>query len=79
MNLTLKSLRRKYNLNQTELAQILGTSQGEVSRIEKGLRKPRPRVADRIRETFGLTAEQIWAMFYEGSDPNARPENLHRP
>lgn len=66
MRVTLKALRRQYHMTQSELATLIGATQVEVSRYEKGTRKPRAATMKRIREIFDLTAEQIWNMFYEG-------------
>lgn len=60
----LVKLRSHREISQLQLANELKVSQSTISKIESGERRPSPKVAEKIRETFHLTHQQIWEMFY---------------
>lgn len=56
----LKELREKKNLTQIELAEILGTSQKNVSHWEVGRNYPRPHLMQVIEDFFDVPKEVIF-------------------
>ena len=64
----LLALRRQNGLTQSQLAEQLNITQRMVAHYEKGTRRPRPEVAEKIGEVFGLTRSQLWEMFYTGKE-----------
>ena len=50
----LKAYRRAANLTQRSAARLFDITQAEWCRIEQGLRKPRPELAQRIARTTGV-------------------------
>ena len=65
---TIKELRQSRGLTQDDLAENIGCSRENISRYESGTRRPRPEVAEKIGEVFGLTRSQLWEMFYAGKE-----------
>jgi transcriptional regulator with XRE-family HTH domain len=65
--MNLRELRTKKDLTQAKLGALIGTSQRHVSEIETKKRKAPPKYAERIRDLFGLTTEQMWEMLYRDS------------
>ena len=60
----LKMMRNKKGITQAELAQELGVSQRAVAAYELGERRPSPEIANKLRQIFELSVEEIWEMFY---------------
>lgn len=56
---TLRTLRLKMNLNQTQMAGLLGTTQAQVARLEKGNTDPQRSTCKKLREVLGITADQL--------------------
>lgn len=56
------ALRKVMDLNKTQFAELIGTSQPAVSQYESGVRRPELDVAQRIRMRTGVTLDWI----YEG-------------
>ncbi len=52
-------LRQSKNLSQSELAELAGTTQATISRIEKGVNEPSPQVGRRIAEALGLRPSKL--------------------
>jgi putative transcriptional regulator len=48
-------------ISQTELAHRVQVSQGALSHIERGTRRPSLDVAIRLARAFGLTVEELFA------------------
>lgn len=48
-------------MKQDDLAQIVGTAQSELSRIERGKREPNVYLALKIAHALGATVEDIFA------------------
>lgn len=55
----MKFFREKKGMNQTELAQAVGISQGEISSYESGVKSPRVNVALAIAEVLGVTIAEL--------------------
>ena len=55
----LKALRKKMELKQTVLAELIGTSQDTISDIEIGQISPRLDMLYKIAEQFGMTLSQL--------------------
>lgn len=56
---TLRTLRLRKNLNQTQLAALLGTTQAQVARLEKGNTDPLRSTCKKLREVFEISADQL--------------------
>lgn len=59
MKVTIKAIREKRGLRQSELAQMLGTDQANVSRYESGERRLTLENAIRIAHVLGCTVEEL--------------------
>jgi putative transcriptional regulator len=64
-NVRLINLRKKHDLTQEELANIVNTSQSNIARIEAGERDPRKNLKIKIAKLFDVSVE--W-LFYEQID-----------
>ncbi len=53
----LGAYRRRHRLTQTELGQLLGWSQTNVSRLERGVSDPELRTIEQLAERLGLVVE----------------------
>lgn len=56
---TLRAWRRDKGLNQREAAHILRLSQTTYSRIERGVRFPKPKVLKRLVKKTGVSIERL--------------------
>ncbi|MFZ5936616.1 helix-turn-helix domain-containing protein [Pseudomonas sp. HS6-2] len=56
---TLRTLRLKRNLNQTQFAALLGTTQAQVARLEKGNTDPQRSTCKKLREVLGISADKL--------------------
>jgi len=61
-NIRLINLRKKHDLTQEELANIVNTSQSNIAKIEAGIRDPRKKLKIRIARLFDVSVD--W-LFYE--------------
>lgn len=59
LNERLKQLRKKNNLNQTQVAQKIGVSQNAYSRYELGTSEPKYFILSQLSELYGVTIEYI--------------------
>lgn len=50
---------KELNLNQAQIAQEVGTTQGVVSRWERGERKPNPLLRAKLEKSYGI-GWQLW-------------------
>lgn len=66
MSQSTRALREAMGVSQTELARRVQVSQGALSHIERGTRKPSLSVAMRLARAFGLTVEELFG------DPGSR-------
>ena len=57
----LRLLRFTQGLTQSGLAKRIGASQSYLSRVERGIRDPRPFLRQRIAETLGVEARVLFA------------------
>ena len=55
MSRTIKELREKSGMTQTDLAEKVGVSKSVISAYEKGIRKPSHKVLQLIAEAFGVS------------------------
>lgn len=58
----LKQYRLNHNLTQSQMAEILGTSQNYYNRLEANLKKPGFKLIDRISKSLGITIQNIREM-----------------
>lgn len=70
--LTLRELRQRAGLSQTELASRSGVRQCTLSTMENGTHLPRAGVLERIAEVLGVTAADAMEAFKEGRRVMAR-------
>jgi len=73
-NVRLINLRKKHDLTQEELANIVNTSQSNIARIEAGERDPRKKLKMRIARLFDVSVD--W-LFYEEVDDLWSLEKSH--
>jgi len=65
--LTLRALRLKHEMSQTDLAEKLKTSQPHVARLESGRAEPGRTTMKKLAEVFGLDMNTIDEAFEKGS------------
>ncbi len=58
----LSELRLRFNLTQSEVAERLGCTQAEVSRIEKGVRRLRTETLSNIAKAFNMPVDELVRM-----------------
>lgn len=56
----IKELRAERNMDQMELAALVGVRRETIGRLEKGLYNPSLKLAMDIAQVFGLTVEEIF-------------------
>jgi putative transcriptional regulator len=61
MSHSARALREAMGISQTELGRRVQLSQGALSHIERGTRRPSLDAAIRLARVFGLTVEQLFA------------------
>lgn len=66
----IRELRRKKGLNQTDLAKIIGLTQGYISDIERGRQPPSPKFVMKISEPLEISKDDL--SFLLGDDPSFR-------
>lgn len=57
----IKELRGSRNMDQMELAALVGVRRETIGRLEKGLYNPSLKLAMDIAQVFGLTVEEVFA------------------
>ena len=62
--INIKHIRRTAELSQQQLADLAGVAQTEISKIERGERRPKPGTAKKIAAVLGFD----WQKFYEGDE-----------
>ena len=55
----LKTLRLQHNLTTRQLAEHLGTTNSQISRIENGLRQPSGDLIIKIADFFNVSLDQL--------------------
>lgn len=55
----LRMLRQQRGLTQTELANLLGTNQSHVGKMEKGTRSPSVEVLMKLMQIFNVSCDQL--------------------
>ncbi len=60
----IKEYRAKFNMSQSELAELTGVRRETIIRLEKGQYNPSLRLAMDIAHIFGTTVEEIF--FFNG-------------
>lgn len=55
----LKMLREKHDLSQEQLAELIGTSQHQVSKYERGKNDPTSTVVDKVADVFNTTTDFV--------------------
>jgi transcriptional regulator with XRE-family HTH domain len=67
INLVAERINR--GLSVLELAEQVGTSAMTIRRAESGERMPRPKVAKRIADLYGVKVTDIWPLELVDGDP----------
>ncbi len=78
----LKKVRLKENMTQQELAAATGLTQGTLSRLENGRRRPRPKTLRRLAEALGVEPEELdpeLAVAYRPRPAGQMPDKVARP
>ncbi|MGG3694300.1 helix-turn-helix transcriptional regulator [Heyndrickxia ginsengihumi] len=65
----LKSLRHKYEMNQTEFATFIGINHDQYNRYERNKRQPVLETAIKISDRLGLAVNDIFYIEDEQSAP----------
>jgi len=72
----LKSLRQDHAMTQAEVAQLIGTTQQQYSRYEKGSSEIPTRVLATLAEHFGLTTDYLLGISYSRDGADMQNEAL---
>ena len=59
MRLRLREVRERKFLSQQELAGLAGVTKPNISRLENGHQKPRPRTVRRLAAALGVAPEEL--------------------
>ncbi len=69
MHSPLKQARLRRNATLTEVSLAVGTDNGNLSRIENGLQKARPKLAEKLAHYFGHEITEIQILYPERYSP----------
>lgn len=69
MHSPLKQVRLRRNATLTEVSEAVGTNRGNLSRIENGLQKARPKLAEKLARYFGHEITEIQILYPERYSP----------
>ena len=58
----IREFRKKKGLRQTDLAELVGIFQSELSEIERGLRKPSVYLAKKIAKALGVGLDDLFSV-----------------
>ena len=72
----IRNLRKKYNLTQQQLAEMLAISQAPISRWENGEREVSIAILERISEVFNIPVADLLNMKEDGEDHAVSPVNI---
>lgn len=70
---TIRELRKKKGVTQTELGEILGVTKNSVSYYENGKRQLTPEMIIKLSEYFGVTTDEILGLNVPAQKPFGRP------
>lgn len=70
---TIRELRKKKGITQTELGEILGVTKNSVSYYENGKRQLTPEMLIKLSEYFGVTTDEILGLNTPPQEPFGRP------
>ena len=59
MRLKLREIRQRKFLTQQQLADKIGTTKANISRLENGTQEPRPSTVLRLAEALGVAPEEL--------------------
>lgn len=65
----LKTLRHKYEMNQTEFAALIGIAHDQYNRYERNKRQPTLEIALKISEKLGMPVNDIFFLADEQGAP----------
>ena len=74
----IRSIRRKLNVPQNELARKCGISQTSLSLIETGVKRPGKKTMEKICETFDIPESIIYIIAMQESDVPASKVGMYR-
>jgi transcriptional regulator with XRE-family HTH domain len=69
MHSPLKQARLRRNITLNEVSAAIGASTGNLSRIENGLQKARPKLAEKLARYFGHEITEIQILYPERYSP----------
>ena len=69
MHSPLKQARLRRNATLTEVSEAVNTNRGNLSRIENGLQKARPKLAEKLATYFGHEITEIQILYPERYSP----------
>ena len=72
MRLRLREIRERKYLTQQELADLIGTTKANISRIERNLQRPYPSTIRRLAEALDVSPEEL--VDWEGEKPDPETE-----
>lgn len=64
----IRGLRRLKRMTQQQLAASLGLSASQLSSIERGIKKPRPELLEKIAATLDLDGDELNVNYAENSN-----------
>ena len=67
-------LRKTKEMTQAQVAEAVGVSSDEISRIERGAREPRFDTIERLAEALGVDARDLFSSGSESAATTARPK-----
>jgi transcriptional regulator with XRE-family HTH domain len=69
----LKKLRKLNGLTQKQLANLIGVTQGTISKYESGEKEPRKEIRIKLARLFGVSVEWLFYESVYGSQPLPQP------
>ena len=74
----IKSLRRTRGIRQTELAKVVGVTQGYMSQIETKRSEPGPELIKRLSEALGIPPSALLLLSVEEEDLPKEKSDLYK-
>ncbi len=65
MSFALEKLRKQRNQTLAEVAQAVGCDAAHLSRVERGIFRPSPKLAERLAKHFGYAITEIEILYPE--------------
>ena len=78
IGLSIKSIRKKLNKDQTELAKQCGISQTSLSQIETGLKRPSRRTINKLCKALEIPEGVIYIMAMQENDISPAKRHIYQ-